>query len=73
MECPFSSSSFCLDQAKNMAAMDDSCFQLADTKTSSHLKPFGQMDLYLILGICERSFMKFQYFVPIGQKRMDNS
>ena len=57
---------FCYDPLQNMAATGNSCFCLADLKTTSPLKPLGQMNRTLVGSIYGMSSMNSAHFVPIG-------
>jgi hypothetical protein len=58
-ECSFRS-----DPLTNMAAIDNSCFWLADFFKSSP-KPLGQMNRNLVGSIYGRSSIKIAHFIPI--------
>ena len=50
-----------------MAAMDNSCFWLADIKKSSCLKQLGQTEPSLTGRICGEAFIKFPHFILINK------
>jgi hypothetical protein len=57
--------SICSDPLTNMATTGNSCFQLADLKKSSPLKPLCQMNWSLVGSIYGRSSINIAHFVLI--------